>query len=70
MCLKLDGKSKQTTFYTNADVIVPFLVTPDTFDHPVSGTNANTLLTEKLPHHVLLSAFKQALLNKSHTVIT
>ena len=58
------------TSSTNPDVIVPFLVTPDTLDHPILGTNAITLLTEKLPHHVLSSAFKQALPNKSHTVIT
>ena len=42
-------------------MIVPFLVIPDTIDHPVLGTNVFTLLTEKLPHCVLSSAFKQAL---------
>ena len=51
-------------------MIVPFLVTPDTLDHPILVTNAITLLIEKLPRHILSSAFKQALPNKSHTVIT
>ena len=58
------------TSSTNPDVIVPFLVTPDTLDHLILGSNAIRLLTEKFPHHVLSSAFKEALTNKSHTVIT
>ena len=33
-------------------------------------TYAITLLTEKLPHHVLLSAFKPVLSDPRHTVIT
>ena len=54
---------------TNPDVIVLFLVTP-TLDHPILGTHAITLLTDKLPHYVLSLAFKQTLPNKIHTVTT
>ena len=46
-------------------MIVSFFVTPDLLDHPDLGTNVITLLTEKLPSHVLLSALQATIPERS-----
>ena len=58
------------TLRVNPDVIVSFFVTPNLLDYPDLGTNAITLLTEKLPSHVLLSALQATIPERSRDEVT
>ena len=58
------------TSKVNPDVIVPFLITPDSLNHPILGTNAITLLTKHVTNHKLLSAFQEALPDRNHDKVT